>query len=103
MKNVDQIAVPENLIEDFLEWFDVKIEQGILNNTPNPKKKSEPKKIENESGPAKEICNKFIPGNEYASRLIEIVEQEYPDLVISLPKFTLLIDYISQSVKRIYC
>ena len=37
----------------------------------------------------------FIPNNEYASTLLDIVEQEYPTLVIPLQKFTVLIESMS--------
>ena len=35
VKGTEQVAIPEELVDEFLEWFDVKVEEGVLNSTPS--------------------------------------------------------------------
>jgi hypothetical protein len=90
----NEICIPKHLIDPFHDWFDDKMDEGLLdgNKEPAPKRSTHATNSIKELAPAKEIVINFIPGNEFASTLIEIAETEYPEVIISLYKFTNLIE-----------
>jgi hypothetical protein len=96
------ICIPESLIEPFHNWFDQKIDEGILDSTPKavtptaPRRQSHANNTLVERAPAKEVVKNFIPGNEFAQTLSDVAEKEYPDVVISLSKFMNLIESFCQ-------
>lgn len=89
----NEICIPQELIDPFHDWFNDKMDQGLLDNKESaPKRSTHATNQIKELAPAKEIVQNFIPGNEFASTLIEIAENEYPEVIISLNKFTNLIE-----------
>jgi hypothetical protein len=102
-----KICIPESLVESFQNWFDIKIDEGILDSVPKsvtptgPRRQSHANNTLVERAPAKEVVKNFIPGNEFAQTLSDVAEKEYPDVVISLSKFMNLIESFCQDSKKV--